>query len=781
MSGCSPAQPQADGDRRDWRPPVLAAAMWLGAWAGTSGNGWLLACCLVSGAAAGWLGWWRGRWLVVAAGLVLVAAVGIGLLRVWFVGVGPVPAWAREGAVVVVEVRLGGGHTSDASRGGPVWTTSATLVRVEGRGEAWTSGTTVRLSASGELARAWEAVATGSTVRTAVRLSPATADEPVAAWAHARASPQLIAAPPPGDAAVSAVRQGLRAAVAGLPPGPRALVPALVVGDTELMTADLQADFRTTGLIHLAAVSGANLTLLLAAMLWVAARLGVTGWWRRGVAAVGVVAFVLLCRAEPSVLRAAAMGVVGLAALGWGGGRQGLRYLSWAVVGLLLLDPWLGRSVGFVLSVCASGGIILWADRWASLLDWAPRWLAEAVTVPIAAQLATQPVVTAISGQVSLVGVVANLVAAPLVGPGTVLGFLAAGLSVAWLPLASVVGWAAGGFAQALCWIASAGASLPGAAMAWPAGPAALGVLTACCGAALVGLPQLLRRPWLVAAVLAAMVAVLLRPVSAPGWPPDGWQVVSCDVGQGDATVAAAGDGRAIVVDTGPDPESVDRCLDELGVTEVAWLVLTHLHSDHVGGIAGVVSGRRVDNLLFSGITEPDPGWRLVQAALPAVPRTVAVPGVVVAAGPVRLAVLAVRPSRATTPGDTADTADNSEANDSSIVVRVTSGELRVVLAGDVEEAGQENAVSAAPDLSAEVLLVPHHGSAHQSEGFLAAVHESVALVSVGANNDYGHPAARTIASVQGLGARVYRTDQSGSIAVTRRGGELLVTTERTG
>ncbi|MCA9326871.1 ComEC/Rec2 family competence protein, partial [Candidatus Saccharibacteria bacterium] len=364
-------------------------------------------------------------------------------------------------------------------------------------------------------------------------------------------------------------------------------------------------DFRSTGLLHLAAVSGANLTLLLAAMLWVAARLGVTGWWRRGVAVVGVVAFVLLCRAEPSVLRAAAMGVVGLAALGWGGARQGLRYLSWAVVGLLLVDPWLCRSVGFVLSVCASAGIILWADRWAGLLAWAPRWLAEAVTVPIAAQLATQPVVTAISGQVSLVGVVANVVAAPLVGPGTVLGFLAAGLSVLSVPVASVSGWLAGGFAQALCWVAGACAALPGAAMVWPAGPLALAVLTACCLALLLGLPQLLRRPWLVVVLVVAMVVVLLRPVAPPGWPPDGWQVVSCDVGQGDATVIAAGAGRAIVVDAGPEPKPIDRCLDQLGVTEVAWLVLTHLHADHVGGAAGVASGRRVDNLLYSGITEP--------------------------------------------------------------------------------------------------------------------------------------------------------------------------------
>lgn len=753
-------------------------AVWLGSWAGTSGDGWLLAGSLVPAAFVGGFGWRKRCWLATAAALALLVAAAIGVSRVWFAGLGPVPEWARQGAVVLVEARVGSGHTSGGGPGGPVWTGPATLVGLEGKGEVWVSGATIRLTASGKLAPAWAAVPVGATVRAAVRLSPAGVDEPFTAVAHARGSPQVLAGPSPLDAAVSTVRQGLRDSVAGLPAGPRALVPALVVGDTDLMTSELQADFRTTGLTHLAAVSGANLTLLLAAMLWVAARFGVTGWWRRGVAGVGVVAFVLLCRAEPSVLRAAAMGVVGLAALGWGGARQGLRYLSWAVVALLLADPWLCRSIGFVLSVCASGGIILWADRWAGLLAWAPRWLAEAITVPVAAQLATQPVVTAISGQVSVVGVVANLVAAPLVGPGTVLGFLAAGLSVVSLPVASVVGWLAGGFAQALCWVAAVSAALPGAAMAWPAGPVGLGVLTVSCLAVLFGLPQLLRRRWLVVVLALVMVAVLLRPVSSPGWPPDGWQVVSCDVGQGDATVIATGPGTAIVVDTGPEPKLVDRCLDQLGVAEVSWLVLTHLHADHAGGIAGLASGRRVDNLLYSGVTEPESGWRLVEAELAGVPRTVAVPGLVVSAGPVRLAVLAMRPFAGTTVGDAGD---SSDVNDSSIVMRVTSGELRVLLAGDAEEAGQGHALATGPDPSAELLLVPHHGSARQSPEFLDAVHESVALVSVGARNDYGHPASRTITTVQRSGARVYRTDRNGSTAVVLREGQLVVTTERSG
>ncbi|MCC6497383.1 MAG: ComEC/Rec2 family competence protein [Propionibacteriaceae bacterium] len=765
-------------DPWDWRGPVLAGATWVGIWAGTSGSAVLLGIVAVAALALGGLSRRRRHWLAGGAGLALLLAAGIGAVRVWSNAQGPVAEWASQGAVVTIEARVVGGRVTERGRGGPVWLADAVLSGVQGRGEQWVSGATVRLSASGGLVPQWAAVPAGASVQAVVRLSPAAPDEPVSAWARARASPSVVAPPGPVDAAVSTVRAGLRTAVSGLPADPRALVPALVVGDTEDMSEALRDQFRTTGLTHLTAVSGANLTLLLAAMLWGASRVGVVGWWRRGIALAGVVAFVLLCRAEPSVLRAAAMGLVGLAALGWGGTRLGLRLLSWAVIGLLLVDPWLGRSVGFVLSVFASAGIILWARRWARVLEsWLPGWLAEAITVPVAAQLATQPIVTAISGQLSLVGVVANLVAGPLVGPGTVLGFLAAGVSVASPGLAGVLGWLAGGFAQGLCWIAAAGSALPGASISWPAGPVATGLLALTCATVLAGLPLLWRRPWLVILLAVAMVWVLFRPGTPPGWPPGEWQLVSCDVGQGDATVIRAGPAQAIVVDAGPEPSAVDRCLDGLGVTEVPWLILTHLHADHIGGLAGVLAGRRVHNLMVSGITEPASGWRQVLAVVGAAPRTVARPGTVVAAGQVQVAVLALRPLI----GGGPEGEDSADANDSSLVLRVSTGGLRVLLAGDVEESGQANAVATVPDLSAQVLVVPHHGSGRQSADFLAGARASVALISVGRDNDYGHPAARTIQTVAGTGARVFRTDLNGSIAVALVDGRLQVTTQRSG
>ncbi|MBU3976011.1 ComEC/Rec2 family competence protein [Propionicimonas sp.] len=772
----------------DARPVVLAVAVWLGGWLGTGGQSswsglglpgpagwpWLGAAAVAAAVALSWR--LRSR-LLLAVALALGLSLGLAGARVWAADHGALAELAADGAVVRIEARLAEGHLAVGGPGGPVWLVALRLTSVDGRGQAWLVGDTVQLSASGGQIGSWQGLPPGTAVSGLVKLSPAE-DASFSAWASARAAPAVTASPGPLDAGVNAVRAGLRQSVAGLPAEPAALVPALVVGDTEGFPVELSEQFRTTGLTHLTAVSGANLTLLLAAVLLLAARVGVLGWWRRGLAVLVVAGFVVLCRAEPSVLRAAAMGLVGLAALGWSGPRQGLRYLSWAIIALVLIDPWLARSVGFALSVLASAGIVFWARRWTQVLaGWMPGWLAEAITVPVAAQLATQPLVTAISGQVSVVGLVANLVAAPLVGPGTVLGFAAAWASVVVAPVAVGLGWAAGGFAQGLCWIAAAGSALPGASASWPVSAVGIVVLLTACVVIAIGLPMLFARPWLVGVVGLALVVTALRPLSPPGWPPAGWLVVSCDVGQGDATVIRAGPTAAIVVDAGPQPKLVDRCLDQLGITEVPWLVFTHPHADHFGGVAGVFTGRQVARVLLPAVNTAAAGWQQVRAAAGGVPVVWAAPGLVVSAGTARLSVLALQQFVA--PSVLA--AESAEENDSSVVLRAEIGGVRLLLAGDLQESGQSAAVAAAPDLKAEVLLVPHHGSAHQSPAFLAAVGAKLALISVGADNSYGHPAARTLTAVQGTGAQLYRTDQSGAIGLTQGRAGLIVTTQRSG
>jgi competence protein ComEC len=577
---------------------------------------------------------------------------------------------------------------------------------------------------------------------------------------------------------VDQVRQGLREAVQARAPEPRALVPALVLGDTSAMTPALTADFATSGLTHLTAVSGANLTLLLAFLLITARWIGVRGWGLRVVGVAGVVIFVGLCRTEPSVLRAAAMGLVALAALGSGGRRAGLRNLCLATMILITIDPFLSRSVGFTLSVLASAGIIGWARGWtAQLHRWMPRVLAESLAVPLAAHLATVPVVAAISGQVSVVGVLANAAAGVLVGPATVLGFLAAGLSLLSGTLAACAGFGAAWSAQVIIWIAALTARFPGASWNWPASPAALALLGALSLAAGLSMNSALRRPWLAAALAWLLIAVLLVAPAQPGWPPRDWVLVACDVGQGDGLVVRVGRRAAVVIDTGPDAAAIRRCLDQLRVAVVPLLIVTHFHADHVDGLSGVLARRTVGEIWTGPLPSPAYEASAVrqQAADRGVPVRVPAVGSEVTVGDA--SVLVLGPVRALQPDDS----ESAVENDSSLVVAMKVGSLRLLLTGDVEPPGQHAILASGADLRADVLKIPHHGSARQDADFLAATHAKVAVASAGRGNDYGHPAPRTVGLVRSLGMTLLRTDTQGSVAVTLRDGSIGAVIQRQG
>ncbi len=760
----------------DPRGPALALAGWAGAWAGTAGSPPAAFGVVAAGLVAVVWGWRSHRRLVLAAGAVLLGCLAVAGARSVAVHSGPVHQASTERAVAELTVVLGPGRSYEAGPGGARWSAHGVLEEVAARGSRWRTGQPVLLVAGGGLAEPWAAVAAGTRVRAIARLDAAEAGDPFTAVARAREPPEQLSAPGWLEAGVHRVRAALREAVSGLAPEPRALVPALVVGDTSGMDTGLRDRFRVTGLAHLAAVSGANLTLLLASLLWLSARVGVRGWWLRGVAVVGVAGFVVLCHGEPSVLRAAAMGCAGLAGLGLGGRQRGLRQLSWAAVGLLLADPWLSASAGFGLSVAATAGIICWGRPWAdALAGWLPRPLAEAVAIPIAAQLATAPLVVALSGQLSLVGVLANVLAGPLVGPTTVLGFVCAALAAVVPAPAAAVGWLAGWGAQGLCWIAWLGASLPSAAIAWPATPAGIAVLAGLSGTAFLLTGRLLRVPALVAGLAAVLVLALTRPLGVPGWPPRDWTVVQCDVGQGAATVVRVAARSAVLIDTGPDPPRLERCLAGLAVDHVALLVVTHFHADHVGGLPAL-AGRRVDTAVVPNGTPPAARER-VAAVAPAASLLEAAPGLTLAIGAATVDVVSALAGS----NGAAEGTDSSVENDASVVTRINTGGLVVLATGDIEDTGQAAVLRSGGDLSADVLVVPHHGSAVQSDELVAAVGAPIALIGVGEGNDYGHPAPSALRLLEVAGAAVYRTDIQGSVAVSPAAHGWLVTTERSG
>lgn len=768
----------------DLRMLPAALAVWLGAWIGTAERPWLAALTSAVASLAVLVGLRRRSVLLAAVGLLLIGATLIGGARVQALRTGPLGGLAADQAMVAVELvpRTDLQRTSGA--GGEVGWLRAEARVVEGRGERHRILAPVVVLITGSQLAAWDGIVAGARIRADARLAAPDPGQDVAAVVRIRGAPHQLAPPGPAWRQIEEVRAGLRQAVADRTPEQRALVPALVLGDTSQMTEELRQQFAVTGLVHLTAVSGANLTLLLVFLVGTARAVGVRGGWLRVVGLVGVVVFIALCRAEPSVLRAAAMGLVALAAFGVGGRgeRRGLRHLGVAVTVLMLVDPWLSRSVGMALSVLASAGIVWWAGPWAERLGrWLPRWVAESVAVPLAAQLATQPVVTAISGQVSVVGLVANALAAPFVGPATVLGFAAAGASVLWMPLAEFIALLASLSVQGIVWVSRYGVLLPGAQTAWPAGAVPVAVLAVGCLLVAGVLPWLLTRRWCCLAVAAVMLAALLRPPGQPGWPPPSWVLVTCDVGQGDAVLLRAGPDAAVVVDAGPDPVALDRCLRAADVERVPLLVLSHFHADHVDGLPALLEGPVPEVILVSPVALPVGQYQRVTGQLAAAGITPRVtgPGERWQVGAVGWQTLGPLPT--TTPvGSDSGEGESAAENDASVVGVATVAGVSVLFTGDIGADAQQGLVRAYGAIRADVLKVPHHGSGDQDAAFLDGTGAVIAVTGVGADNSYGHPAARTLDLLTGDGARVLRTDTMGSIALSGDATTgLRVTTQR--
>ncbi len=498
---------------------------------------------------------------------------------------------------------------------------------------------------------------------------------------------------------------------------------------------------------------------------------------RRGFLQVVVVAaavafYVVLARPQPSVVRAAAMTAVVLAAIVLDARIRPLDALGWSVAGLVLLDPFLALSIGFAMSVAATAALVVLASRWSGVGDGVSgrrrlgRALLGVVLVSAAAQVAVAPLVVGIGGGVPVGGVVANLLAAPAVAPATALGLVAAVVGVVAPGAAAVIAlpgcWAVGWIALVARVTAERLGVLP-----WPegwTGAVQLALVIGVGGVAMVAARRaggLVGRVSLAICLTGGVLALAPRaavPLAA-AWPPAGWRVVMCDVGQGDSVVLDAGDGTAVVVDAGPDPVLVDRCLRRLGVRRVALLVLTHFHADHVEGLPGVVRGRTVGPVLVSPLPEPEGEERRVRgwADDADVAVRVAAPGDVWTVGDVSLRV--VWPLRILR-------GQGSDPNNASVAIVAEVGDMSVLLPGDLEPAAQDALVSARVVGPIDVMKMPHHGSSHQAPALLEATRPRIALVGVGVENDYGHPAGSTLNAYAAAGAVIGRTDLDGDLAV---------------
>ncbi|MEU0946326.1 ComEC/Rec2 family competence protein [Streptomyces canus] len=788
----------------------------------------VLACVLLAGRRGRVRGLGGGGRVPVAAVLLCVAAAaasaglhGADLRR------GPVPALARQYAIVTAEVqvtsdprltrpRITGDHAAptavvigadvrrvETADGRVVATRAPVLLLVDARAGAG-SGTQVGAAGrpgsggvtsgptpavEGPARSPWLGLLPSTRVRVTARAAPALmGGDRIAAVLRVRdrGGPEVVAEASGTQRFAGRLRAGLREATDGLPADARALLPGLVVGDTARITPELDEAFKETDLAHTLAVSGSNLTILLALLIGppglaqlverrgLAPRLGVS---LRATALLGgglTLGFVVVCRPDPSVLRAAACGAVALLALATGRRRSLIPALATAVLLLVLYDPWLARSYGFLLSVLATGALLTLAPRWSLALRRrrVPPRPAEALAAAAAAQALCAPVVAVLSARVSLVAVPCNLLVEFAVAPATVLGFAALAAAPAAMPVAKALAWCASWPAGWIADVARTGASLPGGGVDWPGSWTGAGLLALLTGILLLVGRRLLRHPWWCAGCAMVFVLAVVQPPPLArvitGWPPPGWRLAMCDVGQGDAMVLAAGEATGVVVDAGPDPALVDDCLRTLGITKVPLVVLTHFHADHVAGLAGVLRGRSVGAIETTGLEEPVDQAESVrrEAAARRIPVTRAVAGEERRTGALAWEVL-------WPPADPAVPVSDGP-NDASVALLVRSAGLRFLLLGDLEPPAQQELLrspAGARLAGVDVLKVAHHGSAYQDPELIRRAAPRLALISVGADNSYGHPAPGTVAALRAGGAVVLRTDRDGALAVAGRGG----------
>jgi competence protein ComEC len=604
-----------------------------------------------------------------------------------------------------------------------------------------------------------------------------------------------------------------------------ALAQALLLGQRGHLPDGLVQDFRATGTAHLLAISGMQVAVVL--VMSVAA----AGWWlgrRRQVYLLLPLAviwlYALVSGMEPSVVRAAVMGSVYLAALALGRPRSVLPALAFSAALMVAAAPVVLYRLSFQLSFAAMAGVALamaYQTRVAAAIagrvepagEWWRPWLsrllsiiAVALFLSLAATLATWPLVALTFHQFPLTGIFVTVLALPA-QPFILLGSLAAAAAgfvhpaigqffgwITWVPLSYMEGLVStapshvvsGGWVGApLVW---AWYVALGGIVLWAGGPARLGNLAGRLRTLarrlppgeLGGLRPTSRNLWAGGAVLLLVSAAVLVWAHVLGGPDGKLHVYFFDVGQGDSALVVTPSGRQVLVDGGPETESAIRALSgpmSAGDLSLDLVVLTHLDADHSRGLLEVLDRYRVAAVLV-GVSDPDsalyPLWRagmdrngLEETPVHAGYRVILEPGVV-------LEVL--NPPKKPIGGSAAD------QNNNGLVLRLSHGDVSFLLTADIEATAESYLVRDAPPLESEVLKVAHHGSKTSTTApFLHGVRPVVAVVSAGEGNRYGHPHKEVINRLEeavGLEG-LYRTDRDGTIEFISDGQGLWARTER--
>jgi len=561
-----------------------------------------------------------------------------------------------------------------------------------------------------------------------------------------------------------------------LPASQAALLGSLLFGDgASPIDPETAETFRALGLAHVLAVSGAQILFLWGMLRGLLTAYGLPRWAGVGLGCATLWAYATMTGLPPSVVRATWMGCALI--VGWAVERPWLRYLTLqaVVTGMLLYRPSLLFDVGFQFSAIATFALLHTAPKLLPAFKRLPEPVAQALAMAIAAGVWVLPLQLFHFGQFSPYSLPLNAITCVMVESVTVLGFVA----VLGGSLSELLGHhlLSGCYLllRAFTGIVTLTLPLPGASQFLRNPPLAWLALAYAClaGGLLLGARGRVRHG-LCLAFLPVLVFVAWDRLDRPR----DLAIIALSVGQGDALVVRTPSQRWYLIDGGPSWPGGDAgartilpYLRRHGCKGLDGIVLTHAHDDHVGGLASVTEGLPVTEVWDAGQASDTPAFeRWLRSLLQQrVPLRIVSSGLQaeLEAGLV-LDVLG--------PPQAAHRASRSDANNNSVVLRLRYGNFSMLFAGDLEVEAERRLLEAPEKLRATILKVAHHGSRYGSgREFLKAVDAEAAIISVGAQNSFRHPARETLARLRPFG-RIYRTDREGAITVRSDGERWSVT-----
>lgn len=602
------------------------------------------------------------------------------------------------------------------------------------------------------------------------------------AWSRLRLATRSMA-----DATERTLRENLSNDAGGI-------LAAMTLGRTGSLSPEDRESFTRAGLMHLFAVSGLHTGLVGVMLAFLCSALGLGPRWRAAITIAGIAAFCLLTGLRVSALRAGVL--VGLYVLRPAVGREvdPLGALSSVALLFLLLRPrWLWQPDFQMSFLCAftlvlvTPGSLRIQERLGARWNWS-IWgmvlirVLQVLFVTLCIQVALAPVLAAHFRSVSLAAPLANAVVLPFVPLVMAATFVATGVALAWPLVGELLFGALEPVVEAGAGIARLIGDLPGAAVPfrgiWPAWAIGAYYLVLLSGrwvrlrahfTAWDGAGSAL------GSAAAAGMLVLWIPFFEPE--PPLLTMRFLDVGQGDAVLVQVRGGATMLVDAGPDRNGVLAGeLQRLGVRQIDALIVTHADADHIGEAARLIETMPPGGILMGGSHADSEAWRELNAVVDFrdVPVSTISRGAVIDLGSgVRVEVL--HPTEEFVRG-------GLERNDASVVLRVVAGEVAILLTGDAAEAAEADMLGklGGSALASDVLKAGHHGSEHSTtSAFLRAAAPSVAVVSCGRNNRYGHPDPELLERFEEAGVQVWRTDWMGAVTIESDGRSIWIETER--